>query len=168
MILDKVDDKLAAEQAEMRSGDSATDPALPDSLYDPWTEYDAPPFPLDVLPDGLARFIEAKAKETGACLSACAMSVLAVCSAATTHEAILYLKPGRNFPVRPNIWVLLYCAVSSRKSPAMLGAVQPYLETYHERVAAHIESERLREERAKAGEEDFEPKLTPPIPHPLD
>jgi hypothetical protein len=99
----------------------------PEAVWNPWRETSAPAFPLDALPDDVARYVEARSVETGACPSAIAMSCLAVASGAASHEAKLHLKPGNGWPVSPRLWVVLVGDPSAKKSPAIGGAVKPLL-----------------------------------------
>ena len=45
-------------------------------IFDPWDEYVVPPFPLDVLPEDVRRFVETQSRVIGCDPSAVAMSVL--------------------------------------------------------------------------------------------
>ncbi|MEO6060324.1 MAG: DUF3987 domain-containing protein, partial [Thermoflexales bacterium] len=88
-------------------------------LVNPWTEVIAPPFPLDTLPEPMARYVRAREQEMGVCPSAVAMSALVAASAALTHESRIYLKKNNNFEVGPALWVMLVGAPSYKKTPAM-------------------------------------------------
>lgn len=108
-------------------GRSAPASISPQALWDPWREVAVPAFPLDVLPHDIAEYVEARGTETGACRSAIAMCCIAAASGALSHEARLYLKPGKNFGVTPRLWVLLVGDPSAKKSPAIDGAVRPLM-----------------------------------------
>jgi len=134
------------EAGQGAAGNAAPEPK-PAPLWNPWREYSAPEFPLDVLPLDVRQYVEARATETGACLSAIAMSCLATMSGAITHEVKLHLKHSKNFSVGPRLWVMLVGNPSSKKSPAMDGAVRP-LVTWQK--AEHVAALKAWEEEVKA------------------
>lgn len=131
-------------------------------LYDPWTEPCAPAFPLEVLPEDIARFVEARHIETGACRSAIAMSVLTSASGALTHEARVYLKPAQCFPASPRLWTVLVGNPSAKKTPAMEAAVRPLRDYQKQMHAAILERWRAQQEKL---EDDKRKKSEPPEPH---
>ena len=65
-------------------------------IFDPWEDYPVPPFPLDILPPGLERFVIEDSRVIGCDPSALAMSVLGACSGALSHEFRLKLMRHRN------------------------------------------------------------------------
>jgi len=134
------------ERNKAESGDTASSADRP--IWDPWREVAAPAFPLDLLPDDIAEYVEARGIETGACRSAIAMSCLAVASGAISHEARLYLKPGQNFGVAPRLWVLLVGDPSAKKSPAMDGAARPLI-NYQKQIHAAAAEEWRQEQEAE-------------------
>lgn len=137
---------------------SAYGPSMPSVLWDPWAEPFVPAFPLDTLPDPVARYVESRGIETGACRSAIATACLAAASGALTHAARLYLKPGNNFGVSPRLWVVLVGNPSAKKSPVIDGAVKPLLK--HQKTVQSSEMgvwELTKEENKK---KDSVPHLT--------
>lgn len=123
-------------------------------LWDPWSEPWTPPFPVDVLPPAVTRYVEARGIETGACRSAIAMACLATASAALTHEARLWLKPGKSFPVSPRLWVVLVGNPSAKKSPVIDGAVRPllkYQRTLHAKQWEQWELEHADDDNKRDG-----------------
>lgn len=130
------------------------------ALWDPWAEPFAPMFPMETLPDAMARYIDARGTETGACRSAIAMACLATASGALTHEARLYLKPGKNFAVSPRLWVVLVGNPSAKKSPAIDGAVKPLLKHQKTLQAAQWESWRQQQELDEDSKKESGPDLT--------
>lgn len=128
-------------------------------FYNPWAEYHAPGFPLDVLPATMRAFVEAKALETGACVSACAMAALTIASAAITHEALLYLKPGNNFGVSPRLWTLLVAAPSGKKTPVQNACLSPL----NKRQTSNYAAWKGRKALAEKAEEPFDEAPPPQL-----
>jgi hypothetical protein len=128
-------------------------------IWNPWSEHAVPQFPLDVLPPDIASYVQARAIETGACLSAIAASVLTAASGAISHEARLYLKPGKNFPVGPRLWSAIIGPPSSKKSPVIEGAIKPLIKAQQQVQAGQWAAwkERQEEEGKKAPQK---PELT--------
>lgn len=147
--------KVDGPQEAGTATDEASKPPseAPVALWDPWAEPYAPTFPMDVLPEAVARYVEARGIETGACRSGIAMACLATASGALTHEATLYLKPGHNFAVSARLWVVLVGNPSAKKSPAIDGALRPLLKQQKAIQAAQWERWKLEQEseQEKAG-----------------
>jgi hypothetical protein len=116
------------------------------NIWNPWAEHAVPKFPLDVLPPAIASYVEARAIETGACMSAIAMSVLTTISSAITHEAKVYLKPGKNFPAGPRLWTAIIGPPSSKKSPAIEGSIKPLIKEQKAIQAMQMAAWRQRKE----------------------
>lgn len=115
---DKLDDQ-PKQRPVVIDASSAAD------VFDPWAEMRPKAFPLEVLPEVMRRFVQAKEEETGACPSAIAMSALGVASGALSHQTKLYLNRHNEFPVSPRLWVLLVGDPSQMKTPAQSGAIAP-------------------------------------------
>ena len=107
-----------------------------------------------------AGFIKAKHIETGACISAIAMSALTVASAALTHEAKLYLKPSHQYPVSPRLWTVLVGNPSAKKTPAIVGCTSPLRNFQSEMHARQLQEwrEQLEAQGKSPDEEDY-PRL---------
>ncbi len=127
--------------------------------FNPWSEYSVPPFPLDVLPTAMRRFVEAKADETGACRSAIAMSALVTASGALTHQATVALNGHGQFKVCGRLWALLVGDPSQKKTPAQSGAVAPLREIEKRLQARVIQINRIIRENKDDDQEEE------PLPH---
>ena len=132
----------------------------PEHFFNPWAEYDVPQFPLHVLPEPMQAFIKAKHIETGACISAIAMSALTVASAALTHEAKLFLKPSQQFPVSPRLWTVLVGNPSAKKTPVMEGSAWPLRKFQSEMQARLIQEWQVQQQADEKPQGDGEcPRL---------
>ena len=93
-------------------------------IFDPWDEYVVPPFPLEVLPDDVRRFVETQSRVIGCDPSAVAMSVLAACSGALDHRFALRMLRNGDWYAHPRLWVLLVGDPSRKKTPAIAAATR--------------------------------------------
>jgi hypothetical protein len=121
------------------------DATLDEALFDPWAEFHAPKFPLDVLPPVVRNFVAMQSAVIGADVSAMAMATLGALSGAIDHRFALKMMRFGNWWAHPRLWVLLVGAPSTMKTPVMNAATKP-LEWYQKErmqehkaaVAAHI------------------------------
>ena len=154
--------KVNSDEFAKEPGEASADDGLAATLravWNPWREHAVPAFPMDVLPPDVARYVEARAIETGACGSAIAMCVLTASSAAITHEAKAYLKPGKHFPVSPRLWSAIIGPPSAKKSPAIDGAVSPLILSQKQIQAAQWRS--WKEQQEEDGKKrNSRPELT--------
>jgi hypothetical protein len=148
----------SANEHNRREEQAEPKPSELGAVWDPWAEPWTPPFPVDTLPSAVQRYVEARGIETGACRSAIAMSCLATASGALTHEAKLYLKPGKSFPVSPRLWVVLVGNPSAKKSPAMDGAIRPLLK--FQKILNARQTEEWELEQAAEDKKRDRPDLT--------
>lgn len=95
------------------------------NIFDPWSRYVVPAFPMDTLPPHLRRFVDYLSISTGGDPSACAMAVLSACSGAMDQEFALKMKRSGDWYVKPRLWVMLVGDPSSKKSPVMSACVKP-------------------------------------------
>ena len=93
-------------------------------FFDPWQEYVVPPFPLDILPGAVQRFVETQSRVIGCHPSLLAMSVLANFSGALDHRFALKMLRNGNWHAHPRLWVLILAQVSAKKTPAFRAATR--------------------------------------------
>lgn len=135
-----------------------------EDLYNPWAEEYAPPFPLEVLPGKVRRFVEAVSSQMGADPAAMAMASIAVLSGAITHEARIHL--SNTFRPRPCLWTLLVGDSGTQKTPVMDTARQPLVDLAASYFAAR--AKRLKElEASNMSEKDLKKEAAKPLSRPL-
>jgi hypothetical protein len=106
--------------------------AFPQPFFvDPYSEFVGPPFPLDVLPPTLAKFVGAEHRAMGADPSAIAMAVLAVVAGAAHAQTCI--RAGEGWWEKPILWIALIGLPSSMKSPIVDKAVRPLARIDQER-----------------------------------
>jgi hypothetical protein len=108
-----------------------------ESLFDPWEQYTVPAFPLDILPEPVARFVKSKSQALGCDLGGVAMSALTVFSGALHHEFSLKLMRHSDFRVSPRLWVMLVGDPSSKKTPMQKDAIKPLRAIENRQREAH-------------------------------
>jgi hypothetical protein len=94
-------------------------------ILDPWERYVVPPFPLDVLPAFLRRYVEQQAHSIGACKSGIAMAALTAASAAISHDFRLKMLRTGDWHARPRLWSVLVGDPSDKKSPIVSAVTAP-------------------------------------------
>ncbi len=150
-----------------RFGDTPEDapvPADPEELYNPWAEDYAPPFPLEVLPPKVRRFVEEVSSQLGADPAAMAMASIAVLSGAITHESRIHL--SNTFRPRPCLWTLLVGDSGTQKTPVMDVARQPLVDLAASYFAAR--AKRLADLQAGGmSEADLKKEAAKPLSRPL-
>jgi hypothetical protein len=107
-----------------------TPPAEP-SFVDPYAEFVGPPFPVDVLPPTLAKFVDAEHRAMGADPSALAMAALTAVAGAMHAETLVCA--GEGWWERPILWTFLIGLPSSMKSPIIDKTTKPLSRIDHER-----------------------------------
>jgi hypothetical protein len=100
-------------------------------FVDPYAEFAAPAFPLDVLPPTLANFVEAEHRAMGADPSALAMAALAAVAGAIHAET--RARAGDGWYEPPILWVGLIGPPSAMKSPILQKATAPLRAIDHQR-----------------------------------
>jgi hypothetical protein len=148
--LKRRDVELKKLAATVRSGYEKFAPS--GALFDPWQEFVAPPFPVDILPGVTHDFVVTKSADIGVDPSAMAMSTLATCSGAIHHRSRINLKRNGTWWVHPNLWVLLIGRSATKKSPGLDDAVRP-LEQYQAEIMRDYFA-RLRDYQAKKKAKD--------------
>jgi hypothetical protein len=100
------------------------------SFVDPYAEFVGPPFPMDVLPPTLAKFVDAEHRAMGADLSALAMAALT--TAAGAMHAETQVRAGEGWWEKPIIWTALVGIPSTLKSPIIAKTTKPLSNIDHE------------------------------------
>ena len=132
-------------------------------LYDPWVNYFAPEFPLQVLPNLVREFVINYSLDIGASRAAVAMSCMAALSGAISHDTRLRL--SSSFNVGPRLWVLIVGRSSAKKTPAQTEAVRPLREMQaemrqiHRKRIAELKRNDASKEEMEAAEHDAPPQL---------
>jgi hypothetical protein len=96
--------------------------AAPTTLFDPWSTFMVPSFPLETLPQGVQNFVSVQARIIGCDINGTAMASLANFSAALDHRSRLRMMRNSPWACSPRLWVLLCGDPSSGKTPAMNAA----------------------------------------------
>jgi hypothetical protein len=136
--------------------------AAPRTVFDPWSEFIVPPFPIDVLPGVVGEFVTKKSADIGVDEAGLAMSTLAACSGAIHHRFRINLKHKGTWWMHPNIWVLLVARSSWKKTPAIDAAVDPIRQIQADVQHAYKLQKQLYEQSKQAGNKNAqEPK--PPV-----
>jgi hypothetical protein len=119
--------RLAAECPEWRPGAPEGEP---ENGPEPWeppvplgAEHAVPPFPTDVLPPTLARWVEAEAVATQTPPDLAGMLALAVCAAGVAGKVRVKVRPGWAEPL--NLFVVTALEVGERKSVVFRDALAP-------------------------------------------
>jgi hypothetical protein len=107
------------------------------TLFDPWAEFNAPDFPVGVLPPVVRDFVLAQSAATGADISGAAMAVLCALSGAIDHRFALKMMRNGNCWAHPRLWVLLVGAPSTMKTAIINAAAQPLEQYQNERLKEH-------------------------------
>jgi len=129
------------------------------ALFDPWQEFIAPPFPLDILPGAAHDFVATKSVAMGADPAALAMAQLAVLSGAIHHRCRVKMMKNSDWWEHVRLWVLLFGRSSWLKSPIMEAMLRPI-----RRAEADLQRDykaRLQSWKAQDGNKDEEPE--PPV-----
>jgi uncharacterized protein DUF3987/DNA polymerase family A len=138
----------------------AAAPLISDApLFDPWAEFNAPEFPLDVLPPVVREFVSTQSTIIGADISAMAMAVLAALSGAIDHRFALKLMQHGNWWAHPRLWVLLVGAPSTMKTPAINAATKPLERYQKQRMKEHQAA--VKEHKARGDRSEDAPP--PPV-----
>jgi hypothetical protein len=149
--LKRRDAELAKLKDTVRSGYDkfATEVAIPKTgeLFDPWQEFIAPPFPLDVLPESVFEFVLNKSDAMGVDRSAIAMSMLTAASGAIHHRFRMKMKSKTDWREHVRLWTLLIGRSSWKKNPTMDATTWP-LEYYQADVMRDHRAE-MRDYKAK-------------------
>jgi hypothetical protein len=121
-------------------------------------EYEVPPFPVDVLPESLAGWVEAEAVATQTPPDLAALLALAVCAAGVAGKVRVEVRPGWTEPL--NLFTVTALFVGERKSVVFRDALAPvkdYERRRREREAPAIAEKaaehRVLEKRLKVTEE---------------
>jgi hypothetical protein len=109
-------------------------------LFDPWSQYLVPDFPLDVLPPVARDFVAAQSTVVGCDPSALAMAVLAAFSGALDHRFSLKMLRHGQWWEHPRLWVLLVGDPSRKKTPIINAATRP-LEQYERHLRDRAEAD---------------------------
>ncbi|MCC2653337.1 MAG: hypothetical protein K0Q60_3503 [Microvirga sp.] len=129
-------------------------------LFDPWSDYIVPSFPLDVLPPIVQRFVGDQSKVIGGDVSALAMLALSAMGGALDHRFRLKLLGNGNWYASPRLWVLLVGGVSFKKTPTINAALAP-LEEYQNEIRREYQAG-LRDYEAALGTYDKKSGEPPP------
>jgi hypothetical protein len=117
--------------------------AAPSALFDPWTEYRVPAFPVEILPSVAQDFVYTQTALIGCDLSGMAMSVLVTFSGGLSHRFALRMMRNGSWWENPRLWTLLVGDPSTKKTPEINAATRP-LEEHQDRIFQQYQ-ERLRE-----------------------
>ncbi len=107
-------------------------PPLQPTFVDPYAEFAGPPFPVDVLPPVLSKFVDAEHRATGADPSAIAMAALTTVAGAMHAETRVVA--GEGWFERPIFWTTLVGQPSTMKSPIIEKTTKPLIRIDHERM----------------------------------
>ncbi|MFO0897984.1 MAG: YfjI family protein [Pirellulales bacterium] len=148
----------------------ATDAPFGNLSAEPWPPLvrfdliDLPPFPTEVLPEVLQRFVEQESHATQTPPDLAGLVSMAVCSAAIARHAQVEARPGWVEPV--NLYITVLLEPANRKSAVFSDSTKPLFELERELIAAarpdvaRRQSERRQQEvrlkrlERKAGETD--------------
>jgi len=128
------------------------------ALFDPWAEFEAPAFPVEVLPPTVRDFVRTQSAVIGVDVSAMAMAALAALSGAINHRFALKLMHHGSWWAHPRLWVLLVGAPSTMKTPAINAATKALERYQKQRMQEHRAA--VREHKANGGK----PAEAPPPP----
>jgi len=155
-------DTEKAPPAEQRSDSGAgTSDPHPGMIFDPWERYVVPPFPFDILPTGVRRFVETQSVVIGCDPSALAMAALVNFGSALDHRFSLKLMRNGDWRVSPRLWVLLVGDPSTKKTPIIDAALRE-LEAHENRLRDNYEAQLADYENDLKGLGKDDPK--PPAP----
>jgi hypothetical protein len=133
----------------------------PVTLFNPFEAYVVPPFPLDVLTEGVQEFVVSHARIVGCDVSALAMTALVNFSAALDHRITLKMMRNGRWRARPRLWVLLCGEVSAGKTQAVNIAVEE-LEAVQSALWSNYD--KAMEAYLKAKEEEDDTAVKPEKP----
>jgi hypothetical protein len=94
-------------------------------LFDPWQEFIAPAFPLDILPGAAHDFVATKSIAMGADPSALAMAQLTAFSGAINHRFRVKMMRNSDWYEHVRLWLLLFGRSSWLKSPIIEAVLRP-------------------------------------------
>ncbi len=140
-------------EAEAKAAAEAADA---DTAYDPWAKYPVPTFPLDCLPDGVARFVQATSLQTGGCVSAVSFAALVAISGGIDHGWRLRMHRHSPWRVSPRLWGLLVGEPSTKKTPIVNAVLSP-LERREER-SRRAYADAVRQWKDCGGDDASEPQ----------
>jgi len=118
------DTELAKLKDTVRSGYEKFAPKG-GALFDPWQEFIAPPFPLDILPGAAHDFVATKSTAMGADPAALAMAQLTAFSGAIHHKFRVKMMRNSDWYEHVRLWTLLFGRSSWLKSPIMEAMLRP-------------------------------------------
>jgi hypothetical protein len=118
------DTELAKLKDTVRSGYKKFAPKS-GALFDPWQEFIAPPFPLDILPGAAHNFVATKSIAMGADPAALAMAQFAAFSGAIHHKFRVKMMRNSDWYEHVRLWVLLFGRSSWLKSPIVEAVLRP-------------------------------------------
>lgn len=137
-IVDFITAREGAEPADLRRSIEAMVAATPEEREEPidHAEPQWEPFPLDVLPEPLRRFVAETATAIGCDPAMVALPVLGVAASAIGMTQCIELKQGswREFPI---VWAMVIAPSGAIKSPAMAAAVAPIQELQTRQFKEH-------------------------------
>jgi hypothetical protein len=161
---------VAAEGARRKWGVADEDhqiAATPDKpfgehLLDPWDVMTPPAFPIHILPDALARWVEARARVMGADPCGLAWAALSACSTAIDGRARVRMKRLDDWTEPPALWVALIGGSGAKKSPIIRDSWR-VLEEAQGRALAQHKADMARWEALLKAEQARASKPTPGI-----
>jgi hypothetical protein len=123
----------------------------------PFTRYDAPAFPVDVLPGWLADYVTALSVATQTPADLAAMLALSAAGAALARKYRVLARPGWSQPF--NLYVLVALPPGNRKTAVFKDAMEPVVAfereeaaTLHIKIVERAAEKRLLEGRLRAAE----------------
>jgi hypothetical protein len=134
-------------------------------VFDPWERYIVPMFPLDVLPEGVQKFIRSQSNIIGGDVSGLAMAGLATFSGALHHRFALKMMRNGNWFAPPRLWVVLVADPSQRKTPILRASTRPLVD-YEAHLRVKYEHELRDFEIAKSQQDEGDPDPRKPDPPP--
>ena len=127
--------------------------------WNPWTRTGGPAFPLDMMPPVVRDWIEMRASQTGADISAFALAALQIVGGCVDHRVRLQPKlHEHDYLIGPVLWTMLVGPPSTIKT-AVVRSVTNVLRRF-DRQDANVRAESVRR-AIEAGDEDAE-KTEPP------
>jgi Protein of unknown function (DUF3987) len=125
-------------------------------LFDPWAPFEAPAFPIEVLPAAVQEFVTTEAEVIGCDLGTMAMTTLAAFSGAIDHRGMLKMMVHGHWYARPRLWVLLSGDSSKKKTPAIDAVTWPL-----EQHQASLQTDYQLERQLAGDDKDKQPDPPP-------
>lgn len=117
--------KLAWEASVAKTPPKPVEQGAAGVWFDPWSRFNVPPFPADLLPPNQQAFIEHQTANLGGDPAGIAMAMLTAMSGALDQRFRLKMRKFGSFFAPPRLWTVLVGDPATKKTPIISEAIAP-------------------------------------------